>query len=137
VAFSSRTSCCGHPTRKGDRLLTLEPVAQGTLAQRGHVGQDAVRGLSLRMDHGTQYFSDYVENQVKFRGIAPSFAFQVQPQTNGKIERWHKSLKVECIRPGTLLSLDDGRRLGGRLRPALQRGTASQRHRIRDAQRQA
>ena len=29
---------------------------------------------------------------------------------NGKIERWHKSLKGECIRPGTPLSLDDARR---------------------------
>ena len=33
------------------------------------------------------------------------------PQSNGKIERWHKSLKGECIRPATPLSLDDARRL--------------------------
>jgi len=33
------------------------------------------------------------------------------PQSNGKLERWHKSLKTECIRPGTPLSLDDARRL--------------------------
>ena len=33
------------------------------------------------------------------------------PQSNGKIERWHKSLKGECIRPGTSLSLEDARRL--------------------------
>ena len=33
------------------------------------------------------------------------------PQSNGKIERWHKSLNGECIRPGTPLSLDDARRL--------------------------
>ena len=33
------------------------------------------------------------------------------PQWNGKIERWHKSLKGECIRPWTPLSLDDARRL--------------------------
>lgn len=33
------------------------------------------------------------------------------PQSNGKIERWHKSLKGECIRPGTPLSLADARRL--------------------------
>jgi len=32
------------------------------------------------------------------------------PQSNGKIERWHKSLKSECIRPGTL-SPEDARRL--------------------------
>jgi transposase InsO family protein len=29
------------------------------------------------------------------------------PQSNGKLERWHKSLKSECIRPGTPLSQQD------------------------------
>jgi putative transposase len=30
------------------------------------------------------------------------------PQSNGKIERWHKSLKQECIRPKAPSSLEDG-----------------------------
>lgn len=34
------------------------------------------------------------------------------PQSNGRIERWHKSLKGECIRPGTPLSLEDARSEG-------------------------
>jgi len=33
------------------------------------------------------------------------------PQSNGKLERWHKSRKNECIRPGTPLSLEDAKRL--------------------------
>jgi putative transposase len=33
------------------------------------------------------------------------------PQSNGKLERWHKSLKSECIRPLTPLTLEDARRL--------------------------
>jgi len=33
------------------------------------------------------------------------------PQSNGKLERWHKSLKSECIRPGTPLSLEDAKYL--------------------------
>ena len=33
------------------------------------------------------------------------------PQSNGKIERWHKSLKSECIRPLTPLTREDARRL--------------------------
>jgi hypothetical protein len=33
------------------------------------------------------------------------------PQSNGKLERYHKTLKGECIRPKTPLSLDDARRL--------------------------
>ena len=35
------------------------------------------------------------------------------PQSNGKIERWHQSLKKECIRPKTPLDLDDARRVVG------------------------
>jgi transposase InsO family protein len=33
------------------------------------------------------------------------------PQSNGKIERWHKTVKGDCIRPKTPLSLEDARRV--------------------------
>lgn len=33
------------------------------------------------------------------------------PQSNGKIERWHQSLKAECVRPGVPLSIEEARRL--------------------------
>ena len=33
------------------------------------------------------------------------------PQSNGKIERFHKTIKSECIRPGTPLNAEDARRL--------------------------
>jgi len=36
------------------------------------------------------------------------------PQSNGKIERCHKSLKRECTRPGTPLSLEDACQLDKR-----------------------
>ena len=32
------------------------------------------------------------------------------PQSNGKLERWHKTLKEDCIRPRVPLSLDEARR---------------------------
>jgi len=35
-------------------------------------------------------------------------------QSNGKIERWHQSLKAECIRPGVPLSVEDAQRLVSR-----------------------
>ena len=33
------------------------------------------------------------------------------PQSNGKIERWHRTLKGDCIRTETPLSLEDARRI--------------------------
>jgi len=90
--------CVGwHVSKKGDRFAALEPVAQGVLAQAGHVGHDAARGLAIRMDHGTQYLSDHFQNQLKFWGIAPSFAFLEQPQTNGVAERFFRTLKEQVI----------------------------------------
>jgi putative transposase len=90
--------CMGwHVTKKGDRFAAIEPVAQGVLAQFGHVGPDAARGLCVRMDHGPQYLSGHFQNQLKFWGIAPSFAFLEQPQTNGVAERFFRTLKEQVI----------------------------------------
>ncbi len=36
------------------------------------------------------------------------------PQSNGKIERWHRILKEEWIRSGTPLTLEDARRIVGK-----------------------
>jgi hypothetical protein len=33
------------------------------------------------------------------------------PQSNGKIERWHRTIKGDCIRTQTPLSLEDAQRL--------------------------
>ncbi|MEX3582909.1 MAG: hypothetical protein VB137_10415 [Burkholderia sp.] len=52
-------ACVGiHVTKVGDRFAALEPISQGVREQFGSVEADAGRGLSLRMDHGSQYRSD-------------------------------------------------------------------------------
>ena len=33
------------------------------------------------------------------------------PQSNGKLERFHRTIKHECIRPNTPVSLEDAKRL--------------------------
>ena len=48
---------------------------------------------------------------IRITGMTHVRTSPFYPQSNGKIERWHKSLKGECIRPGTPLSLEDARRL--------------------------
>jgi len=51
----------------------------------------------LRMDHGTQYLSDHFTNQVKFWGIHPSYSFVAEPQGNGVVERFNRTLKEQVI----------------------------------------
>ena len=92
-------ACCVgiHTVKTGNRFAALQPIAQGLHAQFGATGADAGRGLALRMDHGTQYTADDFLNQVKFWGIAPSFAFVAEPQTNGVAERFNRTLKEQAV----------------------------------------
>lgn len=92
-------ACCVgiHAVKTGNRFAALQPIAQGLKAEFGATGADAGRGLTLRMDHGTQYTADDFLNQVKFWGVAPSFAFVAEPQTNGVAERFNRTLKEQAI----------------------------------------
>lgn len=60
--------------KKGDRFAAMEPVLMGLNEHFGSVKVDISRGLSLRMDHGTQYLSDHFQNHVRYWGITPNFA---------------------------------------------------------------
>lgn len=90
--------CVGiHAVKTGNRFAALQPIAQGLSSEFGATGADAARGLALRMDHGTQYMADDFLNQIRFWGIAPSFAFVAEPQTNGVAERFNRTLKEQVI----------------------------------------
>ena len=76
-------------------------------AQFGSVHGDSARGLALRMDHGPQYTSDHFQNQIKAWGIAPSFAFLQEPETNGVAERFIRTLKEQAVYPRTFATLEE------------------------------
>jgi hypothetical protein len=58
-----------------------------------------------------QFIARDFKEFIRISGMTHVRTSPYYPQSNGKIERWHKSLKGECIRPGTPLSLEDARRL--------------------------
>jgi putative transposase len=62
-------------------------------------------------DNGPQFIAKVFKEFIRLSGMTHVRTSPYYPQSNGKIERWHKSLKGECIRPGTPLSLEDARRL--------------------------
>ena len=64
-------------------------------------------------DNGPQFIAKDFKEFIRISGMTHVRTSPYYPQSNGKIERWHKSLKTECIRPQTPLSLDDARRLVG------------------------
>ncbi len=64
-------------------------------------------------DNGPQFIARDFKEFIRISGMTHVRTSPSYPQSNGKIERWHKSLKGECLRPGTPLSPEDARRLIG------------------------
>ena len=62
-------------------------------------------------DNGPQFIAKDFKTFIRICGMTHVRTSPYYPQSNGKLERWHKSLKSECIRPGKPLSLEDTRRL--------------------------
>jgi putative transposase len=64
-------------------------------------------------DNGPPFIARDFKEFIRISGMTHVRTSPHYPESNGKIERWHKSLKGECLRPGTPLSLADARRLIG------------------------
>ncbi|TVR09993.1 MAG: transposase [Planctomycetota bacterium] len=60
-------------------------------------------------DNGSQYVSSQFKVFLRTTGCAHSKARVRHPQSKGKIERWHKTIKSECVRRVAQGSLDEAR----------------------------
>jgi hypothetical protein len=62
-------------------------------------------------DNGPQFIAKDFKEFIRIAGMTHVKTSPYYPQSNGKIERWHKTLKGDCIRVRVPLSLDDARRI--------------------------
>jgi len=62
-------------------------------------------------DNGPQFIAKDFKEFIRISGMTHVRTAPYYPQSNGKMERWNKSIKSECIRPGVPLSPDDAERL--------------------------
>ncbi len=65
-------------------------------------------------DNGPQFIAKDFKEFLRQVGMTHTLISPGYPQSNGKKERWYETLKSECIRPNTPLSLEDARRLVAR-----------------------
>lgn len=61
-------------------------------------------------DNGPQFIARDFKQFIRLVGITHVRTRPYYPQSNGKIERWHGSLKRECIRPTRPATLEEARR---------------------------
>ena len=85
-------------------------------------------------DNGPQFIAKDFKEFIRISGMTHVRTSPYYPQSNGKIERWHKSLKGECIRPGIAVVARRCAASGGGLRRALQQRAFEQRCRLHHAE---
>ena len=61
-------------------------------------------------DNGKQFIAKDFKEFIRLSGMSHVRTSPYYPQSNGKIERWHKTIKKNCIRPAILLSQEDANR---------------------------
>jgi transposase InsO family protein len=61
-------------------------------------------------DNGPQFIARDFQQFIRIVGMTHVRTSPYYPQSNGKLERWHGSLKRECIRPACPSSVDEARR---------------------------
>jgi putative transposase len=65
-------------------------------------------------DNGPQFVAKEFKEFIRICGMTHVRTSPYYPQSNGKIERFHKTIKGDCIRTETPLTLEDARRVVAR-----------------------
>jgi transposase InsO family protein len=60
-------------------------------------------------DNGPQFIAKDFKEFIRMAGMTHVRTSPFYPQSNGKLERYHRTIKTECIRPKVALSLDESR----------------------------
>jgi transposase InsO family protein len=88
----------------------MEEIDIETILQRA---REKFPGVTPRIisDNGPQFIAKDFKEFIRVAGMTHVRTSPYYPQSNGKIERYFKTVKGECIRVQVPLSLDDARRI--------------------------
>jgi putative transposase len=92
---------------------TMTEADVQTIIQRA---RELFPGVTPRIisDNGPQFIARDFKEFIRVCGMTHVKTSPYYPQSNGKVERWHRTLKGDCIRTETPLSLEDARRIVAR-----------------------
>lgn len=118
--YARRYSCCRDDgldsvlryPRSTSKLsdLDLQALGIGTSSREQTTAGFTVQGWNQITKSGPQFIAKDFKSFIWLSGMTHVRTSPYYPQSNGKLERYHKSLKSECIRPKTPLNLEDAKR---------------------------
>jgi transposase InsO family protein len=88
----------------GDRFEATRAVQNAVKNRFGSLDKESAQGVVVRSDRGSQYTSEYYVKSMDHLGIEISHTWSRSPESNGIIERFHRTIEEQ------LLSLHDLKR---------------------------
>jgi putative transposase len=102
------TECLGiHAAKRATRFEALEPIRQGVREYCGGFRENAAAGILCRHDWGSQYMSEDYQAEIRFLGMNSSPAFVRQPEGNGCVERFIRTLKEQLLWVRTFRNVEE------------------------------
>jgi transposase InsO family protein len=92
---------------------TMKETDVEIIVQRALEKHPGVHPRIIR-DNGPQFIARDFKSFIRELGLTHVRTSPYYPQSNGKLERYHRSIKADCIRPQTPLNLEDARRVIGK-----------------------
>jgi transposase InsO family protein len=116
--FGAMDHCVGdvvgwHVAKRGDRWAALEPIRQGVQAHLDGYAPKVALGLGLRHDWGPQYTAHQFQAELRWLGIRSTSAYVGEPECNGVMERFIRTLKEECLYVHDFRSLEEAQAVIG------------------------
>jgi transposase InsO family protein len=121
----------GNGTKRGEPLTTIDSSIESTVvvANKSSIPQANLTGSVPRFfqgigkhpvvkpriisDNGSQFIANDFKSFVREYGLTHFRTSPYYPQNHGKLERWHGSLKSECIRPSSPATKEEADCLAG------------------------
>jgi len=102
--------CVGWTVRKvGDRWAAIDSLRSGVCRVFGKFDKDIARGVRIRHDWGSQYTSRDFQADIRYAGLQSTPAYVGEPETNGVIERFMRTLKDQCLHQHRFRSVEEAR----------------------------
>ena len=96
------------PAQSVQNLRSSTQKPRSTFDNRGRFTDARPRIIS---DNGPQYIAKDFKEFIRISGMTHVRISPYYPQSNGKIERWHKTMKSDAMRPASPSSLEEARRV--------------------------
>lgn len=98
----------GYTTVKtGDRYEATRAV-QNTIDNRyGNLEKNIAKGLDVRSDKISKYISKFYKESMEFYVIEPSYTWARSPESNGMIERFHRTIEEQLFALNDFEDIDE------------------------------